>query len=188
MSILGAFVLILLAIARVEWILKNGVTTLAVLLLMQSGLGAVLMIFRRAADITAPKWVEAGAWLSAMLPILFFTPTTASTWYGLLPIPGLVLNLWALACLGKTFGIGPAHRGLVLDGPYRWLRHPMYAGELLSLAGGLIGAFGIWNLVLFMFFTATIVWRIFEEEKILRKNGYAAYAGLVKWRLIPGLW
>ena len=93
-----------------------------------------------------------------------------------------------LASLGIAFGIAPAHRGLVTQGPYHWLRHPMYAGELLSLAGGLIGAFGIWNAVVFLLFTATILWRITEEEKILRKSGYAAYAGLVKWRLVPGIW
>jgi protein-S-isoprenylcysteine O-methyltransferase Ste14 len=103
-------------------------------------------------------------------------------------VPGLALNLWALASLGIAFGIAPAHRGLVTQGPYHWLRHPMYAGELLSLVGGLIGAFGIWNAVVFLVFTATIMWRITEEEKILRKTGYAAYAGLVKWRLVPGIW
>jgi len=37
-------------------------------------------------------------------------------------------------------------------------------------------------------FTTTILWRITQEEKILRKTGYAAYTSLVKWRVVPGIW
>jgi protein-S-isoprenylcysteine O-methyltransferase Ste14 len=48
--------------------------------------------------------------------------------------------------------------------------------------------FRSWNAIVFLVFTATIMWRITEEEKILRKTGYAAYAGLVKWRLVPVIW
>jgi protein-S-isoprenylcysteine O-methyltransferase Ste14 len=189
MSIPGAFFLMLLAIVRAAWMVKTGISLPGVLLFAQAALGGLFMVFRRRADITAPIWVEAVAWLSACLPLVFFVAASGTAfWMGLLPVPGLALNLWALASLGIAFGIAPAHRGLVTQGPYHWLRHPMYAGELLSLVGGLIGAFGIWNAVVFLVFTATIMWRITEEEKVLRKTGYAAYVGLVKWRLVPGIW
>jgi protein-S-isoprenylcysteine O-methyltransferase Ste14 len=157
-------------------------------LFAQAGLGALLMIFRRTADVTAPFWVEAGAWLSAGLPLFFFVPSSGALWQGFLPVPGLALNLWALAALGTTFGISPAHRGLVTYGPYHWLRHPMYAGELLSLIGGLLGAFRIWNLIILLVFAGSLIWRITWEEKILNHIGYPAYAGYVRWRLVPGIW
>ena len=188
MSIVGAFLLAFLAIVRVAWMLRWGVTLLGVLLFVQAGLGALLMIFRRSTGITAPKWVEAGAWLSAILPLLFSVPSSVTLWQGLLPVPGLVLNLWALASLGTAFGISPARRGLVMEGPYRRIRHPMYAGELLSLIGGLWGAFQPWNIVVLLIFTVSLVWRIIWEEKILNRNGYAVYAALVRWRLVPGIW
>ena len=188
MSIIGAFLLALLAIARIAWIAKWGVTLLAVLLFVQAGLGALLMVFRRKADVTAPKWVEAGAWLSTSLPLLFFVPSASAPWQGLLPVPGLALNLWALVSLGSAFGISPAQRGLMTNGPYRWLRHPMYAGELLSLTGGLLGAFQLWNLSILLVFAASLVWRIMWEEKILNRNGYPAYARYTRWRIAPGIW
>ena len=188
MSVIGAFLLVILAIVRVAWILRQGLSLLAVLLFAQAALAALLMIFRRSTHITAPVWVQAIAWLSAYLPLFFFVPSPGSLWQGLLPVPGLALNLWALAALGTAFGIGPAQRGLVTEGPYHWLRHPMYAGELLSLMGGLGAAFRLWNLVILLIFSASLIWRICQEEQILHLCGYPVYARHVRWRLVPGIW
>jgi len=188
MSVIGAFLLVILAIVRIAWIVQQGVSLLAVMLFAQAGLAALLMIFRRSANATAPFWVEAIAWLSACLPLLFFVPSSGPLWQGLLPVPGLALNLWALASLGTAFGISPAQRGLVTEGPYHWLRHPMYAGELLSLVGGLVAAFRLWNLLILLVFTASLIWRIGREEQILVSSGYPAYARHVRWRLVPGIW
>jgi protein-S-isoprenylcysteine O-methyltransferase Ste14 len=188
MSVIGAFLLVLLAIVRVAWIVRQGVSLLAVLLFAQAGLAALFMIFRRSACISAPVWVETVAWLSACLPLLFFIPSSLPLWQGLLPVPGLALNLWALATLGTAFGISPAQRGLVTEGPYHWLRHPMYAGELLSLMGGLVAAFRVWNLAILLIFTASLIWRVNREEQILGSSGYPTYARYVRWRLVPGIW
>jgi protein-S-isoprenylcysteine O-methyltransferase Ste14 len=188
MSVIGAFLLVILAIIRIAWIVRQGLSLLAVLLFAQAALGALLMIFRRSASTSAPVWVEVVAWLSACLPLLFFVPSSGSLWQGLLPVPGLALNLWALAALGTAFGIAPAQRGLVTEGPYHWLRHPMYAGELLSLIGGLVAAFRVWNLVILLVFTASLIWRISQEEQILHLCGYPVYARHIKWRLVPGIW
>ena len=103
-------------------------------------------------------------------------------------IPGLVLSLWALVSLGTSFGIAPALRGLVTTGPYHWLRHPMYAGELLSLLEAAIAVPSGMNLALLGIFAASILWRIEREERILNRNGYRAYATVVRWRLVPGVW
>jgi protein-S-isoprenylcysteine O-methyltransferase Ste14 len=188
MSVIGAFFLVVLAIVRIVWIVRQGVSLLAVMLFSQAGLAAMLMIFRRSTHVTAPVWVQAIAWLSACLPLFFFVPESVSLWQGLLPVPGLALNLWALAALGTAFGISPAQRGLVTEGPYHWLRHPMYAGELLSLIGGLVAAFRVWNLALLLVFTASLIWRITREEQILGSSGYPAYARHIRWRLVPGIW
>ncbi len=188
MSIPGAFFLFLLAIARVAWIIHYGPTPLTLLLFAQAGLAGMLMIYRRKAAATAPVWVQAVAWISALLPLLFYTPASQPIWTGLLPIPGLALNLWALVSLGSAFGVSPARRGLVTTGPYRWLRHPMYTGELLSLLGGLCASPIWWNLGILLIFVASLVWRIRREENFLNYSGYFVYARYVRWRLIPGVW
>ena len=75
-----------------------------------------------------------------------------------------------------------------MEGPYHWLRHPMYAGELFSLVGGLVAAFRPWNLVILLVFTASLIWRISREEQILHQCGYPIYARHVRWRIVPGIW
>jgi protein-S-isoprenylcysteine O-methyltransferase Ste14 len=111
-----------------------------------------------------------------------------SLWQGILPVPGLILSLWALTSLGVAFGIAPAYRGMVTTGPYRRLRHPMYAGEILSLIGACVAAPSLWNLIILLVFIASVLWRIDREEHTLNRNGYSAYATAVRWRLMPGVW
>ena len=190
MSIIGAFLLVILAIVRIAWIVRQGLSLLAVLLFAQAGLAALLMIFRRSASITTPKWVEATAWMSAGLPLFFFVPASGSFWQGLLPVPGLALNLWALASLGTAFGISPAQRGLVTEGPYHWLRHPMYAGAILLLLFAPL-ALGSWLALPFPLpLIAVVAIRAVEEEKFLCSNlaGYADYCQKVRYRLVPYIW
>jgi protein-S-isoprenylcysteine O-methyltransferase Ste14 len=48
---------------------------------------------------------------------------------------GLVFALISVAVLGRCFGVLPDVRGLVMRGPYRFVRHPLYLGELVSALG-----------------------------------------------------
>jgi protein-S-isoprenylcysteine O-methyltransferase Ste14 len=79
---------------------------------------------------------------------------------------------------------------VISTGPYRIVRHPMYAGGLLYMIGMplLLGSW-LGLLVLPPIFSALSV-RIFIEEAALRKGlpGYGDYAARVRYRLIPGLW
>jgi len=75
-------------------------------------------------------------------------------------------------------------------GPYRIVRHPMYAGAMVYMIGMplLLGSW-LGLLVLPLIFGALAV-RIFIEEDALRKGlaGYAEYAARVRYRLVPGIW
>ena len=106
------------------------------------------------------------AWISALMPMLM-QPASVGDWRILLPLPGLGLALWAMLALDRSFSVTPAKRELVSDGPYRVLRHPMYAGELLSLTGILLGNFSCWNGLGFVLFLLSLLWRIRKEEALL---------------------
>jgi protein-S-isoprenylcysteine O-methyltransferase Ste14 len=83
-----------------------------------------------------------------------------------------------------------AGQTVVASGPYRVLRHPMYAGTLLmGLAMPLIlGSY--WALLLLPPGWALLVVRILAEEQFLSRElgGYAEYMGRTPKRLIPGVW
>lgn len=77
----------------------------------------------------------------------------------------------------------------VVDGPYRFVRHPGYAATLFAvMSGGL--ALGSWLAMLpVLGFVATFVRRTLLEDRLLHQElpGYAAYAQQVRSRLIPGV-
>ncbi len=80
---------------------------------------------------------------------------------------------------------------LITTGPYRRLRHPSYAGSLLTLAG--IGlALGSWLSLLLAVLGALIGFtrRIQIEEAALQTRFGAAYTAWAQrtWRLVPFMW
>lgn len=107
---------------------------------------------------------------------------------------GMAVRLWAVRTLGPLFRtvvlIQEAHR-LIDDGPYRLLRHPSYAGSLLTLAGlGL--ALGNWLSLLVAVLGALVGFtrRMRIEEAIMQARFGDAYTAYVRrtWRLVPFIW
>lgn len=170
--------------------LKRGALhPLTLLIAAQYALTATRLIVRReSSQVSTWRW-QALAWGSALLPLMLRTTESPSVFIGvglLMQIAGLLLALWALWSLGRAFGIAPADRGLTQCGPYRWLRHPAYAGELLALSGFLLGYPTSWNSAVFATVTMALGLRLLAEERVLAN--YAAYAGQVRWRICPGVW
>lgn len=152
------------------------------LLAAQSGLMAWLLVTRggQAAD---PSWTQKLiAWVSALLPLALRIHDETLVGQIITGL-GLLLVLWALGTLGRSFGIAPADRGLVKDGPYRFIRHPMYLGELISLVGAVIGDASLWNIALIHVLLLTLLLRMRWEERAL--SNYETYASQVSWRVIP---
>ena len=79
---------------------------------------------------------------------------------------------------------------VVSTGPYAWVRHPMYAGALLMLLGMPLALGSWWGVLAFLAMLPALIWRVFDEEKLLTENlaGYAEYRQKVRFRLIPGVW
>jgi protein-S-isoprenylcysteine O-methyltransferase Ste14 len=162
---------------------------LGILLALQAAVVAWLIVSRRAAREEARLGWRLVAWTSALLPLAFQAggAKVLPSWIaGALSAIGLGLAIWALASLSESFGVAPADRGLVVRGPYRYLRHPAYAGELISTGGFVLGNASAWNEGVFLLLIVTLLLRIREEERLI--DGYGAYARRVRWRLAPGVW
>jgi protein-S-isoprenylcysteine O-methyltransferase Ste14 len=79
---------------------------------------------------------------------------------------------------------------VVSTGLYGLVRHPMYSGALLLTVAMPLTLGSWWALVLSIAVLPALVWRILDEERVLRRDlaGYAEYCRQVRWRLVPGLW
>ncbi len=105
-----------------------------------------------------------------------------------LQIAGLVIQVSAKLSLRRSFGILPANRGVVVSGPYRFLRHPIYFGYFVNQGGFLLSNFGIRNLVVLLILWALQMFRVVREERVLVKDArYREYAARVRYRFIPGV-
>jgi protein-S-isoprenylcysteine O-methyltransferase Ste14 len=93
------------------------------------------------------------------------------------------LTVWGMWSLRRSFSITVEARELVTSGPYRWFRHPVYAGELLTGAAVMAWRFSILNLLLFALFAAVQLLRSRWEEKKLGRvfPGYDDWAKTVWW-------
>jgi protein-S-isoprenylcysteine O-methyltransferase Ste14 len=103
----------------------------------------------------------------------------------------LVLFLWARVTFGwRSFHLGanPTEGGLVTSGPYRYIRHPIYAALCFFIWVGVVGHWS-WSTVMCggVVLGGTMV-RIFCEEKLVtaRYPEYRQYAAKT-WRMIPYL-
>jgi protein-S-isoprenylcysteine O-methyltransferase Ste14 len=79
---------------------------------------------------------------------------------------------------------------VISTGPYRVIRHPMYAGALLMLLFTPPALGSYWGLPAFLPIFLVVVARLLDEEKFLSTNlpGYEEYRRKTRYRLIPGVW
>lgn len=80
---------------------------------------------------------------------------------------GMFFSIYALFVLGKNFSIIPQVRGLVQSGPYRIIRHPLYAGEVISISGIFLVRPSIATMAMFLLIILCQVYRAFQEEVLL---------------------
>lgn len=163
------------------------------LLVVSEGLVVVLTLIRRNA-----VWMDR-SWRARMLTALSMAgpplvrPATAAA---LLPDPatfvfsafGLLIVLLGKMSLGRSFGLMPANRGVVCGGIYRLVRHPIYAGYIVTHIGFLLAHVTAWNLTILAAADLALLVRAIQEEHTLALDPqYVEYQQKVHWRVLPGV-
>jgi len=101
---------------------------------------------------------------------------------------GLTLVVVGKLTLGRSFGIAPANRGVVIGGPYGLVRHPIYAGYLLTHAAFFAAHPTPWNAAVIVVADGALIARALIEERVLsRDEQYRSYCQRVGWHLVPGV-
>jgi protein-S-isoprenylcysteine O-methyltransferase Ste14 len=157
---------------------------------------ALLMVLRRKplgkASGFYPRFAAvAGTFLSvAMVQLpardLSVSLHVAST---LLILFGVVFALCAVLELGRSLSMMPEARRLVTNGPYSLIRHPLYLGEAIALAGVTLQYLSPWALALFALQCMFQLERM-KNEQIVPSQAFPDYRDYAARtaRLVPGLY
>jgi protein-S-isoprenylcysteine O-methyltransferase Ste14 len=83
-----------------------------------------------------------------------------------------------------------AGQKVISSGPYRWVRHPMYSAAMVMWLFSPIALGSYVAVPFFALIIPTLVFRLLNEEKMLRQElpGYDAYCRKTRYRLIPFAW
>jgi protein-S-isoprenylcysteine O-methyltransferase Ste14 len=100
---------------------------------------------------------------------------------------GICWEIYSKLSLGRSFGMLPAHRAVVVHGAYRHVRHPIYLGYFLHYLGFLLTNFGWQNGFIYTGLFIMLILRIFLEEDVLKREdpSYLRYCRRVRFRLVP---
>jgi protein-S-isoprenylcysteine O-methyltransferase Ste14 len=174
-----------------DWLRTGHLTGL--LLLASEGLVVALTLLRRSAAIVDCSWkARLLTGFSAFGPNLVM-PLAA----GALAPPGVTVAMTAVGLfvvvlgklsIGRSFGLSPANRGVVSTGMYRFVRHPIYFGYLVTHAGFMLANPMAWNASVLVATDLALMCRAVREEMTLANDEmYRAYMQRVRWRVLPGL-
>jgi protein-S-isoprenylcysteine O-methyltransferase Ste14 len=139
-----------------------------------------------------------GALVLMALDAVRFGRSSVPTWVQAIGGLTLLLSVWiSFRTLCENSFAAPVvkiqkDRGqtVITTGPYRHVRHPMYAGGLLFLVGTSLLLGSWWGLAAVPVLAVLLGIRIRIEEKALRAGleGYDDYAQRVRYRLVPLIW
>jgi len=159
-------------------------------------LALTFLLIRRRPQAKSKGWLPrftavAGTYLR--IAVVWLPPQTIGVALSLasiaLIIGGLVISIYALLHLGRSFSLMAEARNLVTDGPYASIRHPLYLGEALSMVGLMLQYISPLAVAVVGVQLCFQLLRMKNEELILTSMypEYEAYR-LRTARLVPGLY
>jgi protein-S-isoprenylcysteine O-methyltransferase Ste14 len=182
----------LLSISLLADFMRTGRVT-GLMLLVSEALVVVLMVVRRrtgrvdrsapAAIVTALSIAGPPLLRPAHLMPLAPDPVTVS-----MSAAGQLVVIVGKIALGRSFGIVPANRGVVAGGPYAIVRHPIYAGYLVTHLAFVMAHPRPMNAAIVLVADAALVVRALLEERVMAEDAqYRVYCRRVAWHLVPGV-
>jgi protein-S-isoprenylcysteine O-methyltransferase Ste14 len=123
-------------------------------------------------------WSAVPPWVSVLGDVL------VATGLGLAMLV-IIQNSYAAATVTVETGQQVASGGV-----YKFVRHPMYVGNVIMMIGIPLALGSYWGLLFVVPGVAVLVFRILDEEKLLTQDlpGYREYAQHVRYRLVPNVW
>ena len=111
----------------------------------------------------------------------------------LLSVFAAVANLWAVAALGRYLvpqAVVLTDHKLVTEGPYQFVRHPAYSGDLALFLGSALGTLNVFLLVLWPVAVIGNLVQARIEEQLLEARFGGAYRSYVErtGRFLPRFW
>jgi protein-S-isoprenylcysteine O-methyltransferase Ste14 len=163
----------------------------ALLLTLECVTVTMFLTRRRATTSSSDSGDWAMALCGTMAP-MFFRPEAANPTGALgltLDIAqgfGTCVAIFGLLGLRRSFGIVPANRGVQAGGLYQYVRHPVYAGYIITNLAYTVANLNPRNIVVFIAIIVFQIIRIGNEEAHLKRDAeYREYLTRTRWRLFP---
>ncbi len=173
-------------------LVQSGLPSLQVwAVLVADGTILAFLLVRRTTDgisLSVADWLVAVVGTTVALMIRPVQPPIDADIGLLIMLLGTGIAIAAKLSLRRSFGLVAANRGIKVGGLYSVVRHPMYAGYMVSHIGMLLLLPSLWNVGVYVVSWTALALRVRAEERLLlRDETYAAYARRVRYRLVPGL-
>jgi protein-S-isoprenylcysteine O-methyltransferase Ste14 len=185
-----ALLFALFASAQVSKAIETGQWAASIPLVAQESLIVLLCLTRRRSSAASSR---PGDWIlgigGTLLPLLIRPGDVPGplSWLGEpLQYVGVLSASVALGCLGRSFGLVAAHRGVKTSGLYRLVRHPAYASYLLGYVGYLLYYPTERNAMIVVATLVVLNARAIVEERFLRRDrDYRVYLRVTPSRFVP---
>lgn len=163
-----------------EWIL--------ILFCFSEMLTAVFLMFRSEPDTVSVIRIDWLVGIGGTFAPLLLRPAA----WGIAPyakyaiVAGMMIQIAGLLSLNRSIAIVPSKREIKTGGMYRFVRHPLYAGYLLTFTGYLLMNTNLENMIIYTITMGLLLVRVFrEEDHLARDSSYRDYMRKVSYRVIP---
>lgn len=163
------------------------------LLLLSETIPFLLILLRKPSTTLSDRPSDWFFSLAGTTAVLLVTPVLADPLISrsvclAIIVAGMFIQISAKVALGVSFGLVAANRGVRVSGPYRFVRHPMYAGYVITHVGLLLAMPSAFNALLYACALLLQIVRIKREERVLMQDQqYQDFSARVRYRLLPGV-